>query len=165
MNILSYLLNSKLAKGLRELKVQMPGGDVQVVSEVSPAGIDSAAHPDAVAVVADTLDKSSPVALGYLNEGQMAAPGEVRIYATDAAGNVLFYTWCKADGTFEMGGTEDNAVRFKPLEQALKNMVSAGINAELTKIQAALGTVGIVYARVPVSIDVSAAKINEIKTL
>src|SRR5690606_8847873 len=95
---------------------------------------------------------------------QLAAIGELRLYATDGNGQLQTFVWLKNDGTIELGGNTDNAVRYLPLNTALQGQVT-DINAELVKIQTAITGLGGAYAHTPVSIDISGAKIEEIKTL
>lgn len=138
--------------------------DVQTSYESAPYGIDSNPIKDMIAVYSETGVKGDTVIVGYINKNQLAAPGEFRTFATDANGVQKFYTWMKANGTMEIGGSADNAIRYSPLNTEL-NAFAGDIQAELLKIQTAITSIGGAYVNAPVSIDISAAKINEIKTL
>ncbi len=126
----------------------------------------------ASAIYAETASDELPIIIGYINTHAMAAEGEKRLFSlkkvTAEDGKISyqesFYTWHKNDGTYELGGNVDNAVRYAKLNAALQSEVNK-INAELTKIQTAIGSVGGTYTRLPVSVDITQAKINEIKTL
>jgi phage baseplate assembly protein V len=69
-------------------------------------------------------------------------------------------------GTFlELLGTTDNLVRHAALNTSLQAAITA-LNAELVKIATGLNAiVSGSYIHVPVSLNISSAKINEIKTL
>lgn len=117
-----------------------------------------------VAVYSETAEKGKDVIVGYLNKNQLADVGESRMYATDANGNLKLYVWLKADGTMELGGTADNAVRYQKLSDATTAYQNKVIT-ELGKISAAIALLGGSYTVGDVSFDISQAKINEIKTL
>lgn len=139
--------------------------DVQTAIQYAPAGIDSNPTKDMIALYGQTTDKGETVIVGYINKSSLANIGEFRFYSTDSNGNVKFYTWLKNDGTCEIGGNSDNLVRFAKLNTALQNEVTA-INTELSKISAAINAiVPGAYIVTPISLNLTPAKINEIKTL
>jgi hypothetical protein len=146
----------------REIKVLQFGA--KTADECAPFGEDSNPLKDMIAVYAETAEVGEPVIIGYLNENQLAAVGEKRLYSLKPDGSLSFYTWLRNNGTMELGGNAHNLVRYEPLNNALQSLVNK-INAELVKIQTGLTAVGGVYAPAPVSVDVSASKINEIKSL
>jgi hypothetical protein len=163
--ILSSVISTALKDAYRIVKVLCLGkDDIREADEAAPFGIDSNPVANMIAVYAPTIDKSEAVIIGYLNAEQLAAPGEVRMYSTDADGKMKIYTWLKADGTMEIGGDADNMVRYTALNTAMQNFKTL-INAELTKVQAGISGVGGAYVKADVSVDISAAKITEIKTL
>lgn len=141
----------------------MGTSDVRTAFEASPYGIDSNPIANMRAIYAETAVKGQPVIIGYVNKNQLADVGENRIYATDKDGNLKFYIWQKADGTVEIGGTADNAVRYTPLNTGLQDFITL-LQAELVKIAAGITGVGGSYAPGTMSIDISASKIDEIKT-
>lgn len=101
----------------RIIKVRRFGkSDVQTSVEASPFGVDSNPIKNWVAVYAATSEKGKSVIVGYLNKNQLAAVGENRTYSTDAEGNLKFYIWQKNDGTCELGGDSNFAVRFNELK-------------------------------------------------
>ena len=103
------------------------------------------------------------VILGVINKNQIASPGEKRIFATNEGGDVVVAIYLKRDGTIEIAGNSDNTVKFSKLDTAIQKL-SADINIELGKIAAGIATGGGAYAVVPISIDLSAAKNDKIKT-
>ena len=162
MITLSKIRSSIIKAGLRILKIEQYGP--KTVQEVSSFGDDGNPVENMTAIYADTAENGEPVILGYINENQLAGIGEKRLYSLDENSNISFYIWLKNNGTFEIGGTADNAVRYKKLDDSLQAQKTA-INTELTKIAAAIAGLGWAYAVTPITIDTSAAKINEVKTL
>ncbi len=138
--------------------------DVRTAYESMPFGIDGNPVKSMVAVYSKTSNDSSPIIIGYINRNQLSDIGELRTFSTDINGNVKFYTWLKNDGTFEIGGNSDNAVRYNALNTALQQQVTK-INTELAKINVAIAALGGTYTVSPISLDITAAKITEVKTL
>ncbi len=158
---ISIVKENILKNGRRILKVFEFGaktGDV-----VAPFGDDSAPLKDMVAIFGQTSVKGESVVIGYINKNQIAQPGEKRIFSLDSDGNLSFAIHLKGDGTCEIGGNTDNAVRYAELNTALQQQVT-DINTELGKISAAIGLLGGSYVVDPIALDASAAKIDEIKT-
>lgn len=158
--------------GRRVLKVLNGFYGAATADHSAPFGDDSCPVRGMDALYATTGSDELPVVIGYINFNQIAGEGEKRLFSLKKIDNIdgsityveSFYTWHKNDGTYELGGNIDNAVRYLPLSNALSSEKDA-INDELTKIQAAISALGGTYARAPVTIDINAAKINEIKTL
>lgn len=165
MNVLTTVIKSFIEKGRQIVKVLRYGEhDVQEAEQVAPFGIDSAPVKGMVAVFAETSVSGEPIVVGYMNEDALAQMGETRLFATNADGKLKTFIWLHNDGTMELGGKVDNAVRYMPLNQGLQNY-NALIGTELAKIATAIGTLGGAYVVAPPTIDVSASKIIEIKTL
>lgn len=164
MNLVTVISTELKAAKTRLIKVLRYGKrDVQTPREIAPYGVDSSPIKDMVALYAPTSDISAPVIVGYINKNQKAGVGEFRTFATDANGTEKFYTWMKADGTMEIGGNIDYAVRYLKLDMALQAEVIK-INTELGKIATAIAALGGAYTVAPVTIDISAAQIKEIRT-
>lgn len=137
--------------------------DVQTSLQAGPYGTDSNPIKDMVAIYSETQEKGKTIIVGYINRNQMADAGENRIFSTDSSGNVKTFIWLKNDGTMLVGGDTDNMVRYIPLDsglQALKDL----IQTELTKIATGIAGAGGSYTPGTLSVDISGAKINEIKT-
>ena len=165
MNLVKVISTQYDSFQKRMIKVLRFGkSDVQTPHEAAPYGVDSNPIKDMVAVFSETLEKGKPVIVGYLNKNQLAEPGEIRHFSTDSNGNLKFYTWLKSDGTMEIGGNVDNMVRHAKLDLALQQQVNL-INTELAKISAAVAVAGGSYVVAPISLDISPAKIDEVKTL
>ena len=151
-----------ITNGRRILKVLQFGA--KTADECAPFGDDSCPVANLTAVYASTSNIAEPVIIGYLNLQQLAEIGEKRLYSIKTDGTLGFYCWLKNDGTMQLGGTAHNLVRYTPLASAI-NAKDALINTELGKIAAAIGSLGGVYTPGTVSTNITASKINEIKTL
>lgn len=158
------VISSSLQAAVRFIKILRLGkSDVQDVKEFSPFGIDGNPLKDMVALYASTGEKGKNYIVGYINRNQKAEAGELRLYSLDSDGNEKTYQHFKADGTIEVLGIGDNMVRYTPIDSALQQQ-ALDINAELTKIAAAISSLGGAYAIDPITIDISDAQIKEIKT-
>lgn len=147
--------------GRRILKVREYGAKTAV--EVAPFGDDSNPIKEMTAIYAQTQENGDRIIIGYINEQQLAAVGEKRLYSIKADGSIGSFVWLKNDGTLELSGSADNAVRYQALDNALQNMVTK-INAENLKIQAAITALGGTYVQLPVDVITTPARINEVKT-
>jgi len=138
--------------------------DVQTSKVIAPYGIDSHPVKNLIAVYAPTSVKGKTIILGYINKNDLAAVGELRLYSTDSDGVEKISHHLKNDGTMEIGGNGDNMVRFIGLDNGLQNQ-DAQIQAELVKIQTAIAGLGGAYVPGNITTDISASKIDRIKTL
>lgn len=161
MITLGKVRSSIIKAGKRILKIEEYG--VKTALEVSSFGDDSNPVENLSAVYAKTGENGEPVIIGYINENQLAAIGEKRLYSLKPDKTLAAHIWLKNNGDIQLNGTVDNAVRYQKLDDALQLEVQK-INAELVKVQTAIATVGGVYARTPIDINTSAAKIEEVKT-
>lgn len=91
--------------------------DVQTPINVSAYGLDSNPVKDTVAIYVKTETDSNFFIVGYINKNCLAKPGEYRTFATDKDGVQKFYTWMKDDGTMEIGGNTNFAVKYNELKQ------------------------------------------------
>ncbi|MCE3278029.1 MAG: hypothetical protein K0S44_220 [Bacteroidetes bacterium] len=114
VKILSNEVNSYLQRVLKFRRFGL--SDVQTAIEAAPFGTDGNVPKDWIAVYGPTATKGEAVIIGYLNKNQMAKVGELRHYSTDADGNEKFYTWLRNDGTYEIGGDTNWAVKFNELK-------------------------------------------------
>jgi len=167
MNLVK-IISTSIKNGRRIVKFFRMGlKDVQTSVEVSPYGIDSNPIKDIIGVYTQTTSKGDTYIIGYINKNQQAGVGELRTYATDTTGTEKFYTWIKSDGTYEIGGNSDNAVRYSPLNSGLQSY-KASVDNHLTLIETAINALAPgTFPVLPVNLtlDISASKINEIKTL
>ena len=123
-----------------------------------PAGDDSPPLPGDMGFFPSNSQTGGRVCLGVIDQANapQAEPGERRLYARDADGNIVTTVWIKKDGTLELLGTADNAVRYLPLDTALQLLVTA-INAALGGKLDGAGTPG------AITLDISGAKVDEVK--
>jgi hypothetical protein len=146
--------------------------DVQNSVEAAPYGTDSNPIKGMVAVYSKTSADGKAVIIGYLNKDQLADVGEHRTYSTDSDGALQFYIWQKNDGTCEIGGDDDNMVRYSKLEEAF-NELKGDFNNLVTLFNSHLHTNGNMGANTGTptasgqssNADISPAKIDEIKTI
>lgn len=138
--------------------------DVQTAFEVGSYGIDSNPVKDMVAIYAESSVKGEVVIVGYITKNKVAQTGELRLYSTNAQGTEQTYAYLKNDGTIELAGNADNLVRFVALNTALQAQVGL-INVELGKIATAINAiVPGAYIPTPITLNITASKVNELKT-
>lgn len=135
--------------------------DVQTADQYTPFGIDSKPVADTYALHATTGDNGESVILGYLSNSEDTEEGEINIFATDSDGNEVFRISLKNDGTVTFNGSDDNLIRYSSYE-SINNTLATNINAELTKIAAAITSLGGAYTPSTISVDSSSAKIDEL---
>lgn len=162
MITLSKVRSTILENKRRIIKVFQFGAKTAL--EISAFGEDSNPVENMSALYADTGEAGEPVIIGYINTEQLAGVGEKRLYSLQADKTLSTYIWLKNDETMEIGGSADNMVRYQKIDDALQSQKDK-INIELTKIQAAIVNLGGAYVKIPITIDTSNAKIDEIKTL
>jgi hypothetical protein len=176
MNILARVISSTFDSIQRRIvKIRVYGlSDTQARFETAPYGTDSNPIAGMVAVFAPTTDKGRPVIVGYINKNQLAGVGEHRTYATDTNGELKFYIWQKADGTCEIGGSDDNMVRYSKLADVINELQNdigtlknnfSGWTPVPNDGGAALKTATASWAGTALTKDIADAKIDEIKTL
>lgn len=160
---LSIVKENIIKAGKRALKVFEFGAKTADV--VSDFGDDSSPLKDMIAIYGTTSESGDNIIIGYLNSNQISKPGEKRIFSLKEDGSLSFAIYLKNDGTCNIGGETDNMVRYAALNTAIQQQ-NTDINAELIKIQTAINALAPgAYTPTPINIDLSLAKINEIKTL
>src|SRR5690606_28196520 len=92
--------------------------DVQERIQVSPHGIDSNPVKDMVAIYGQTSSDGKAVIIGYMLKNQIAKPGELRMFSTNAQGSEQTFIYLTDNGQILMGGNVDNLVKFTGLNQA-----------------------------------------------
>jgi hypothetical protein len=167
MNFLTTIKSSTIVKKIRQIKAALfSPDDARQAQEVAPSGYDAAPVAGVVALYIQTSKATQPVFAGYINANQLAKPGDVRIFATDADGNEVSRIW-QSGGKIEIGGTGDfgsnsnHLTQFESLNTELQNEVNQ-INAQLALIQTAITGLGGTYAKVDVTLDISTAKTTKL---
>ncbi len=85
------------------------------------------------------------------------------MYSTNLDGQEQVYIYLRASGKIELAGTGDNVVRWTPLNTNLQQSINT-LNTNYTTLVSLLAGVGLVYAPTPVTLDISAAKVDEVET-
>lgn len=174
MNFLTKVISTEIDNLKRRvIKVLRFGkSDVQTCIEALPYGIDSNPIKDMVAVYAETSEKGKIAIIGYFNKNQKAAVGELRLFSTDANGFEKFYTWLKNDGTMEIGGNTNFAVKYNELQtefNALKKSHNDLLTEYKTHVHAvtAVGspTAATISTQTPNTSDITQSKNDKIKTI
>lgn len=176
--IVSKYISSTIKNAFRVIKVICFGKlDVREASEVAPFGIDTNPIAGMQALYADTQSNGKPVIIGYVNNNQKAGPGEVRVYSVDSNGTEKFYAWMKSDGTYEIGGSDDNMVRFSKLKSefnemkgVLNDMVSKWNLFAVAYVPGSPSTTGLPASLsgstiTPSAANIDLAKITKVKTI
>lgn len=174
MNFLVKVISTEVDSLKRRIVKLLRFGrsDVQTAIEVSPYGIDSNPIKDMVAVYAETSEKGKVTIIGYLNKNQQAGIGELRTFSTDNNGVEKFYTWLKNDGTMEIGGNSNFAVKFNELKTEF-NALKKSHNDFLTEYKTHVHTGGTisgstgttVSTQFPNTSNIDNAKNDKIKTI
>ncbi len=174
MNFLVKVISTEVDSLKRRIVKLLRFGksDVQTAIEVSPYGIDSNPIKDMVAVYAETSEKGKVTIIGYLNKNQQAGIGELRTFSTDSNGVEKFYTWLKNDGTMEIGGNSNFAVKFNELKTEF-NALKKSHNDFLTEYKTHVHTGGTIMGstgttvstQLPNTSNIDSAKNDKIKTL
>lgn len=164
MITLVKVIGAALSSGMRKIKVAFGETNVQERPEVMPHGIDSCPPNNRIAAHSTTTVQGVDVVIGYYNTKQTATAGETFIYSTNTAGTSVAITFkLKTDGTAELGGNADNLVRYAALNTALQNDIKTFINTQLPLIAAGIAAGGGSYSPGTMTIDISGAKINNLK--
>ncbi len=177
-NIVKVVSTELGSLGRRIVKVLRFGkSDIQTPVQASSFGSDSNPPANLRAVYMRTGTKGDTVIVGYINVDQIAEVGENRMFSTDAEGNLVFEARMRNDGTFEIGGSVDNLIRFAKMQSAFDELradLNAHIAAYNSHIHITTATVGgtavpgiiapTVSAATPSAADMTDAKIDELKT-
>jgi hypothetical protein len=145
----------------RVLKVEQFG--IKTANESMPFGVDSSPLKDMIAIYGNTTSDSESIIIGYINKNQIAEPGETRLFSLDENGSLKSYLYLKKDGIIEINGDSNFAVKYNELDSVL-NTLATDINTENTKIATAITSVGGSYVPAPITIDLTSAKNETIKT-
>jgi hypothetical protein len=140
------------------VKGEQFAGDTLTADIYAPSGDDSPPLPDDVVFFSKDSTTGGLVYLGTLDQSNPteAAAGEKRLYARTPSGAVAVALWLKGNGTIEIAGAADFAVRFAALNTQLQALVAA-INVALGTKDDGAGTAGSLV------LDLSTAKVDEVK--
>lgn len=163
---LAWITDSSLIRGFREIKTRITSGLIESSKASFPVGFASNPAPTFIAIVAETMSNDEPVIVGYLDPNVLEDLniGDSIMYSTSEGGTKTAKLYLRADGTAEILGNADNAVRFQKLDDGLKAWQTA-IQAELTKIATGITGAGGTYTPGILDLNIDNSKIDEIKVL
>jgi len=144
--------------------------DSHTAAQIAPFGDDSCPVEGMKGVQASTDDLGQNVVIGYFNRSILADKGEKRFYSLKSDKTESFYVWLKNDGTCEIGGRNDNLVRytelkdgFDKLKEDLNDLISKyNLHTHMVSTITSSTTSTVAIAS---SADISNSKIDELKTL
>jgi len=137
---ITKIISTAVQKGKLIIKVLGLGSsDVQTVFNVLPFGIDSNPNKNIRGIWAKTDNLEDRILLGILFERPVTAQGETRIYSENTSGSESTYIHLKNNGVIEMGGNNNNLVKYNELKTAfdkLKDDLNDHINKYNTHVHA-----------------------------
>lgn len=145
---LSKVSSTKIVDLFRRVKVKIFGSnDFKTVYESMPFGVDSVPQEGNDALIVSTGDDSKRCVVGYISKNQLESleAGETRLYSLDPSGDLSRQMILKGDGTIEIGGDSDFAVKYNELETAfnqLKADFDSLVNAYNAHVHTTTATIG-----------------------
>jgi hypothetical protein len=170
MNFIGQITGVRLEEAIRIITTEIYEGMTKESRQICPPGID--ANPiledQGVLIIIDKVPGKS-AQVGVYPDSQ-AEQGEVRIYSRAANGDLKALMWFKADGTIEINGSEDNAVRYSQLETAFNtfktdfnNFISTVFNLHMHPT-AGTGPPSLpTLTGTSTTADIAPAKVDEVK--
>ena len=159
---LAYIKTVKRGVTVATVKASLRLGQNVLADIYAASGDDSPPLPDDMLYLGDNDATGGRVCLGAVDQvnAPVAAAGEKRLYARDANGAPVVIIWLKGDGTLELNGTADNAVRFSALETAFE-----AFQAEFNVHNHPTAPVGPISppSNAPSQADIAPAKVDEVK--
>ncbi len=163
---ISKLVSSIIKATKREHTVNGRGAkDPRTAYEVAPYGVDAVPPKGWKALYMHTEAADTDVIIGYVNESAIMDHGDTRLYSEGDLDIRI-----KKNSTIEIGGDADNMMRYSEMKAAFDQLRSdlnnhiAIFNAHVHAVVSGTAT-PTATPSTPSSADMSAAKIDEIKTL
>lgn len=169
---LAWITNTAIIRGFREVVTRITSKYVESTQTAFPFGFEANPTKNYLAIIADTQSGGDPVIIGYLKPEALESlsPGDTMHYSTNSEGKVMATLILRADGTVEILGNNDNAVRFSELKTAydeLQGKVNDLVTAFNQHVHAANGTpptpIPSIIPALPSTGDIEPSKIDEIK--
>jgi len=118
--IISKVISTIIQNGINVIKVlRLGNSDVQTGYNVQPFGIDGNIPSGYRAIFADTGNRGDKIIIGVINKNALAEVGELRFHSEKSNGSESFAIYLKSDGTCEIGGNANFAVKYNELKQQL----------------------------------------------
>ena len=184
MMMITKYISSAFEEGLKKLKVLVIGKNgVETAYESAPFGMDGQVPKGWRAVFGKTDRKGNKVILGFINLNRLndLDPGSSRIFSTSEDGTALSIDIIlRNDGTMEIAGNTDFAVRYNELETAF-NQLRSDHNDLVTTVNSIINTftawapvptdggaalkalTAALMAASPSTADITPAKVPEVK--
>lgn len=135
--------------------------DAQLVELITPPGDDSAPPLGASVLIIDVGGRR----VGFMLNAGIALDSQTEekaIYGSTGGAKTSFIK-LKPDGTVELNGITDFAVRFNALQTIMTTAVQTAINTELGLIAAEINGLGGDYTPTPLNIDLTSARVDNVK--
>jgi hypothetical protein len=134
MGFIGKIINQAINDNIREIVTEIFPQYNRVSVQALPPGIDAAPleEDQGISIIIDKANRS--VNIGVYPDAQ-AEPGEVRIYSRDSGGSIQALLYFKTDGTIEINGTDDFAVRFSKLKEVVDEL-----QGDVTDLKTAFST-------------------------
>lgn len=159
------VISSKLKDASVYVKFLKSGkSDVQEKFVIAPYGYDAMPIKDSIGVYSETGVSGEEVLLGFLNKHCVASPGESGLFSTDENDELKIYLRLKKNGEIHFGGDVDNLVKYKALNAELTSFKNQ-VQAQLALIQTGITGVGGVYTPGTLTLNISDAKADKLKTM
>jgi hypothetical protein len=115
---LTWINSTALKEGFRIIKTRMTKSILETSKQAMPFGFDANPSKNYIAILAETMSNEEPVIVGYLNPKALDSLniGDSMQYSTDENGNIKAKVIARNDGTLEILGNDDNAVRYSILK-------------------------------------------------
>ena len=129
MGLTFSTVKENVLETIRKIKViQFGAKEADVVTSY---GDDSAPLKDMTAIYSTTSEVGDNVVIGYINTLQISKEGEKRIFSQKKDGSLSIDIHLKTDGTLEIAGDGDYAVRYNELKKSF-DQLTAEFNAFVT---------------------------------
>ena len=162
---LGWITNSSIVRGFREIKTRITSKLIENTQTAFPFGFDANPSKNFIAIISDTESNGNPVILGYLNPKALASLGigDSMQYSTDSEGAVKATITLRNDGTAEILGDNDNAVRYSKLEAAFNELQNKWNTFAAAYVPGGPAIQGTPPTATQSTGDITASKIDEIK--
>lgn len=162
---LAWITNTAIVKGFREVVTRITSKYVESTQTAFPFGFEANPTKNYLAIIAETQSGGNPVIIGYLNPRALESLGigDSMQYSTDSDGNIKASIILRNDGTAEILGNDDNAVRYSKLEDAFNDLQDQWNTFAAAYVPGGPTVQGLPATANQSTEDISAAKIDEIK--